>query len=501
MFLRKKVNKSGVISVQIIDKSSGKYKVYKTIGSSSDLNEVDSLFLEGRRIILEAQKAQEFDFTDYRKIYSDVLSSIVSQKTIGIQYVLGKIFNDIGFNQINDNLFKDLVLYRLVYPKSKLKTTEYLYRYEQKLYSEDVIYRFMDKLNNRYKDKVQEISIKHTQKILDNTIQAVFYDVTTIYFEIEREDQLRIPGFSKDGKHSNPQILLGLLVSKNAYPLAYDIFEGNKFEGDTFIPILDKFREKFKLEKLTVIADAGLLSQKNIQDLINKKYEFIIGARIKNEKESIKQEILNFNFKKENNVLLSKDNLNLIVTYSEKRAKKDSYNREKGLKKLEKLLKSKKLTKSSINNRGYNKFLEMDGEISLKIDDDKIKNDEKWDGLKGYITNSSMNKEEILENYKNLWQIEKAFRVAKSELKIRPIFHFKRERIEAHICLNFVAYKIYKELERILKLKKSALSPEKVIQIIQNITQISVLMPDNDIIDKTLILTEEQKIVQELFDF
>lgn len=501
MFLRKKVNKSGVISVQIIDKSSGKYKVYKTIGSSSDLNEVDSLFLEGRRIILEAQKAQEFDFTDYRKIYSDVLSSIVSQKNIGIQYVLGKIFNDIGFNQIKDNLFKDLVLYRLVYPKSKLKTTEYLYRYEQKLYSEDVIYRFMDKLNNRYKDKVQEISIKHTQKILDNTIQAVFYDVTTIYFEIEREDQLRIPGFSKDGKHSNPQILLGLLVSKNAYPLAYDIFEGNKFEGDTFIPILDKFREKFKLEKLTVIADAGLLSQKNIQDLINKKYEFIIGARIKNEKESIKQEILNFNFKKENNVLLSKDNLNLIVTYSEKRAKKDSYNREKGLKKLEKLLKSKKLTKSSINNRGYNKFLEMDGEISLKIDDDKIKIDEKWDGLKGYITNSSMNKEEILENYKNLWQIEKAFRVAKSELKIRPIFHFKRERIEAHICLNFVAYKIYKELERILKLKKSTLSPEKVIQIIQNITQISVLMPDNDIIDKTLILTEEQKIVQELFDF
>jgi transposase len=398
-------------------------------------------------------------------------------------------------------LFKDLVLYRLVYPKSKLKTTEYLYRYEQKLYSEDVIYRFMDKLNNRYKDKVQEISIKHTQKILDNTIQAVFYDVTTIYFEIEREDQLRIPGFSKDGKHSNPQILLGLLVSKNAYPLAYDIFEGNKFEGDTFIPILDKFREKFKQEKLTVIADAGLLSQKNIQDLINKKFEFIIGSRIKNEKESIKQEILNFNFKKENNVLLSKDNLNLIVTYSEKRAKKDSYNREKGLKKLEKLLKSKKLTKSSINNRGYNKFLEMDGEISLKIDDDKIKIDEKWDGLKGYITNSSMNKEEILENYKNLWQIEKAFRVAKSELKIRPIFHFKRERIEAHICLNFVAYKIYKELERILKLKKSTLSPEKVIQIIQNITQISVLMPDNDIIDKTLILTEEQKIVQELFDF
>lgn len=501
MFLRKKVNKSGVISVQIIDKSSGKYKVYKTIGSSNDLNEVDSLVLEGKRMILEFQKAQEFDFTDYRKIYSEVLSSIVSQKIIGIQSVLGKIFNEIGFDQIQEPLFKDLVLYRLVYPKSKLKTTEYLYRFEQKSYSEDAIYRFMDKLNSRYKEIVQQISIKHTQEILDNTIQAVFYDVTTIYFEIEKEDDLRISGFSKDGKHSNPQILLGLLVSKNAYPLAYDIFEGNKFEGDTFIPILDKFREKFKLEKLTVVADAGLLSNKNIQDLMDKNYEFILGARIKNEKESIKEQILSFDIKKDNNILINKGNLKLIVTYSEKRAKKDMYNREKGVKRLEKLLKSKKLTKSSINNRGYNKFLEMDGEISLKIDENKIKNDEKWDGLKGYVSNSSMTKEEILENCKHLWQIEKAFRVAKSELKIRPIFHFKRERIEAHICLNFVAYKVYKELERILKIKKSTLSPEKVIQIIQNISEISVLTPNNEIINKTIVLSDEQKLVQELFEF
>jgi transposase len=143
----------------------------------------------------------------------------------------------------------------------------------------------------------------------------------------------------------------------------------------------------------------------------------------------------------------------------------------------------------------------MDGEISLKIDESKIKNDEKWDGLKGYVSNSSMTKQEILENYKHLWQIEKAFKVAKSELKIRPIFHFKRERIEAHICLNFVAYKVYKELERILKIKKSTLSPKKVIQIIQNISEISVLTPNNEIISKTIMLSDEQKLVQELFEF
>ncbi len=108
----------------------------------------------------------------------------------------------------------------------------------------------------------------------------------------------------------------------------------------------------------------------------------------------------------------------------------------------------------------------MDGEIAVKINQNKIKEDEKWNGLKGYITNSTLSKERILENYKQLWQIEKVFRIAKSDLKIRPIFHYTQRRIEAHICLNFVAYKIYKELERQLKEKKAELSPEKVIEIL-----------------------------------
>jgi transposase len=121
--------------------------------------------------------------------------------------------------------------------------------------------------------------------------------------------------------------------------LAYDIFEGNKYEGDTFLPILEGFRKKYNFEKLTVVADAGLLSNKNVQDLIEKGYEFILGARIKNEKESVKKEILGLDFKKENNRVINKDGLTLIITYSGDRAKKDRYNREKGVKRLEKQLK------------------------------------------------------------------------------------------------------------------------------------------------------------------
>ena len=501
MFIRKKPNKSGLVSVQIIDKSKGNYKVVKTVGSSNDPDEIQRIMVLAKDQVRKMVGLQEIDFTNHREVFERVLSSITSHRLVGIKYVLGKIFDEIGFGQIQDELFRDLVLYRLIYPKSKLKTTEFLYRYEQKSYSEDQVYRFMDKLHSKHKETVQRISYTHTLRVLGEEIHAVFYDVTTLYFEIEREDEIRKAGFSKDGKHKHPQIVLGLLVSKDAYPLAYDIFEGNKYEGDTFLPILEGFRTKYGFHKLTVVADAGLLSNRNVYELMEKGYEFILGARIKNESNEVKDKILNLDFGKEKKYLIEKDGLRLIVTYSEDRAKKDRYNREKGLARLEKLLKSGKLTKSSINNKGYNKFLKMEGEVTLAVDSEKVTLDQKWDGLKGYLTNSTMTVEEILQNYRHLWQIEKAFRVAKSELKIRPIFHFKRERIEAHICLNFTAYKVYKELDRQLKEKKSTLTPEKVIEIIQNIYEITVITPKKEVLRKTVILTEEQKAIQDLFAF
>ncbi len=501
MFVRKKPNKSGVISVQIIDKSSGKYKLVKTIGSSTDSQEISDLVSKGKEYISKVNGMQEFDFNDYDQIYAQVLTSITSHKLVGIDLVLGNIFNEIGFNRIEDKLFKDLVLYRLVFPKSKLKTTEYLYRFAQKNYSEDDIYRYMDKLYNTQKELVQKISYEHTLKVLSNEISVVFYDVTTIYFETDYEDDLRKTGFSKEGKHQNPQIVLGLLVSERGYPLAYDIFDGKQYEGHTMLPIINGFKEKYKIEKLVVVADSGLLSRENIEELVANKYEFILGARIKNEKQDIKNKILGLSLKDGESKIIEKEGLKLIITYSDTRAKKDIYNREKGLKRLENNLKTGKLTKSSINNRGYNKFLEMDGNIQVKINQEKIKADEKWDGLKGYITNSTLNKNTILDNYRQLWLIEKAFRIAKTDLKIRPVFHYKQRRIEAHICLNFVAYKIYKELERKLKEKKSELSPEKVIEIIQSIYEIEAKSPNNKTFTRKLLMTKEHHEIQQLFNF
>ena len=502
MFIRQKKNKSGVISIQVIDKSSGKYKLLKTIGSSSELNQIDKLLLEAQNYIKEIKRLGEFDFSNSNQLIQNVLENITALKLSGIDLILGKIFDEIGFNKIEDSLFKDLVLYRLVYPKSKLKTTEYLYRFSQKQYSEDDIYRYMDKLYNKKKEIVQQISFDHTQFVLGTEISVVFYDVTTIYFESDNEDELRKTGFSKEGKHQNPQIVLGLLVSKNGYPLAYDIFEGNKFEGHTMLPVIDAFKVKYNLNQLVIIADSGLLSSNNIEELQEKKYEFILGARIKSESKSIKEKILALKLKNGESEIIEKENLKLIITYSDSRAKKDKQNREKGLKKLEKQIKTGKLTKASINNRGYNKYLKLQGEIKVVINKVKFIQDAKWDGLKGYITNAKLTKDEILENYNHLWQIEKAFRTAKTDLKIRPIYHRKKQRIEAHICLTFVAYKVYKELERQLKIKKSNLSPEKVIEILQSIFQIEIKNPiNNETIKQNILITEEHKLIQKLFDF
>jgi transposase len=502
MFIRKLKHNNGKIYVQAVEKVNGKYKVRCSFGSADSDIDLQNLVSKAEKWIRNYKGIQEFDFDNERSLYSSFLSSITSHKLVGIDLVLGKIFDEIGFNQIEDQLFKDLVLYRLVYPKSKLKTTEYLYRFAQKTYSQDDLYRYMDKLYNSQKELVQQISYNHTLSILHDGISVVFYDVTTIYFETDYEDDFRKTGFSKEGKHQNPQIVLGLLVSEGGYPLAYDIFEGKQYEGHTMLPIINKFKEKYNLEKLVIVADSGLLSKANIDELIAQKHEFILGARIKNEAKRIKEEILSLALKDGQSIIIKKGDLKLIITYSNQRAKKDQYNREKGLKRLEKNLRTGKLTKSSINNRGYNKFLEMDGEVQVKINQEKIEEDAKWDGLKGYLTNSTLSKERILDNYKQLWQIEKAFRIAKTDLKIRPIFHFKQRRIEAHICLTFVAYKVYKELERQLKEKKSDLSPEKVIEIVQSIYEIEVTTPKmKEKVKKTLILSDEQRQISKLFDF
>lgn len=503
MFIRKKFNKSGSISIQVLEKREGKNVLVRTIGSSKSEVEVSRLVQQGNAYIKDAQGQLAMDLSspDEDSWFDNTLDQIKGIQLIGPELLLGALFDEIGFNAVPDELFRHLVISRITSPSSKLKTVRYLQQYKNLDYNVQEVYRYLDKLVVHQKEMVERISYQHTLKILGGTMSVVFYDVTTIYFEAEKEDDLRVAGFSKDGKHSHPQIILGLLVSVDGYPLAYDIFKGNSYEGHTMLPVIDTFKEKYGLSNLIIIADAGLLTNKNIEELIEKQYEFILGARIKAESKVVKNQILNLRLRNGESEVIDKGNdLKLIVNHSDKRAKKDKANRERGLKKLEKTLSKGKLTKKNINNRGYNKYLKMEGDIDIRIDYFKFNEDARWDGLKGYVTNTSLQPRDLMLNYNELWKIEKAFRVSKTDLRVRPIYHRLERRIAAHICISFVSYKIYKELERQLKIREAPFSAERAIEIMKTIYGLTLQNPHNKKTKNMIFAQKEnQRKLLELF--
>jgi len=501
MFIRKKKNKSGSISVSIIDKSTGKYKLVKTIGSSFDQEQIELMVLKAKQYLENQTQQQPLFYSQNDNLIESFLSTLTNSqiRTIGPELVFGSVYEHIGFNKIKEQMFRHLVIARLAYPGSKLKTIDYLLRYQGKYLEISSVYRFLDKLNHKLKETVEELSFNHTLKRLNNNISVVFYDMTTIYFEASDEDDLRKTGFSKDGKHSHPQIFLGLLVGMDGWPISYEIYEGNTYEGHTLIPAIQKFEKKFKLNKPIIVADSGLLSKNNITALESDSYQYILGSRIKSESSVIKKQMTKSKLEDGKFMTIDKDNgQKLIISYSQKRANKDKHNRERGLKRLEKQIKSGRLTKSNINNRGYNKYLQMDGEIKISIDYKKYEDDAKWDGLKGYLSNSDLDPKEIIENYKYLWHIERAFRISKTDLKIRPIYHRLRSRIEAHICISFAAYSIIKELERVLKLAGSNLSVSRAADLTHNLYELEAQMPESKKIKKFLLKMDKEQ--QELIN-
>lgn len=499
MFVRKIRNRSGSTSVQIIAKHCKRYRIVETVGISKDADEIAKLVAEAKnRIDNPINQIPLFsDLSKTDAAIENFLESITNLqvRTIGPEIIFGNLFDRIGFNAIEDNLFRSIVIARLAYPASKLKTVDYLYRYQGVQIEVDIVYRFLDKLRDKYKATVEQIAFNHTKRIL-KTISVVFYDMTTLYFETEDEDDLRKIGFSKDGKFQNPQIMLGLLVGQNGYPIGYDIFEGNIFEGHTLLPMLENIQKKYEFGKPIVVADAAMLSKQNLKNLRDRRYQFIIGARIKNENEDVKREILKHakGLKDGKSFVLKKtDGTKLIVSYSDKRKRKDAHNREKGLSKLRRLVKSGLLTKESINNRGYNKFLTLKSEVSVEIDEAKVKDDQLWDGLKGYITNTLLSADNIIGNYRHLWQIEKAFRISKTDLRIRPVYHYRKKRIEAHICIAFVAYTIYKELERLLEQNNAGFSPKRAAELTHNMYQIEYVLPHSKKTRKKILKMDQEQ--------
>lgn len=302
MFIRKKQYPSGNIGVIVAEKVAGKMKELTRIGIGRSSEEIDELTLKGREWIYRENErrhprldlfGEERERCKKELMNAERMLSCITNISInGADMILDHVFDKVGFNRIEDTVFRQLVKARLAYPASKAATVDYLKNHFDEDVSLSRIYRYLDKLSDSQHNIVQDISVLHTRNILGGHIGVLFYDVTTVYFEADYEDELRKAGYSKEGRHKNPQIILGLLVSIGGYPLAYCVHEGNKYEGHTMLPVVTEFVRTYELDDFIVVADSGLMNGHNIADLEANGYKYIIGAKIKNESIQVKRWIL-----------------------------------------------------------------------------------------------------------------------------------------------------------------------------------------------------------------
>ncbi|GHV03806.1 hypothetical protein FACS189416_0840 [Bacteroidia bacterium] len=259
------------------------------------------------------------------------------------------------------------------------------------------------------------------------------------------------------------QVLLALMVTREGLPVGYEVFPGNMYEGETFAHAIHKIRNRYHVKRAVVVADSGLLSKANIELLEKEKYDFILGARLRGLSDKWQDKILdNTDYEKtekENEVIRLTSynytkNRRLIVSHSTKRAEKDCRDREKAIVKLNEKLEKSKNPKSLISNYGYKKYLTMDGEVQVSVNQEKLEKEALWDGLHGVFTNineKEMDAQAILSQYHGLWQVEESFRITKHDLRVRPVFHWSAGRIRSHLAICFVAFSLIRFLQHRIK--------------------------------------------------
>lgn len=396
--------------------------------------------------------------------------------TTGIHEVYGQIYQELGFQDTfgnpktkvssSKNLFH-MVMARIANPSSKRASVRQLEQdFGQKL-SLDGVYKMMDMLDEETIDKIQKLSYQSAKGILKEKIDVLFYDCTTLYFESFTEDGLKQNGYSKDMKFNQPQVLLALITTSEGFPIGYEVYPGSTYEGNTLEQAIAKLEEQFDVGKVVFVADSGMLSQKNLSRLEEKDKQYIVGARLKNLSADIQKAITDqtkytsITEDEKMAVFALGGKKRLIVTYSQKRAEKDRYDREKAIEKLKKKLERSSNPSSLISNYGYKKYLQIKGASKIVIDEAKLAETAKWDGLHGVITNAEeLSGKQIREQYQKLWQIEECFRISKHDLRLRPIYHWTPKRVRAHIAICFMALVCIRHLEYRVQTQYEKLSPE-----------------------------------------
>ena len=483
MFVRKVKSRKSVC-FQIGLKQAAKFVLVKHIGCGSTLSEIEILRLKAQQELIELKFKDQLSL--FPQLKSNLKAKLVDWKITGFHQVFGSVYDLIGFP---NNLLRDLVVARIIYPKSKLATIRYLNRYLGFNLTKDKVYRFMDNLSKEELTKTALEFVLKKQK--QAFLSLVFYDVTTLYFETDKEDIFRRPGFSKDHKLNTPQILVGLFVDRQGYPFDFDFFPGNTFEGQTFQKAINSLLKKHRFKTFTAVADAGMLSKDNLAFLSSLDLGYIVGARLKSLSQALTHLVLNHDFGVKPALQLRLKNKRLIINYSSKRAKKDKANRDRLVKKLKIRLES---GQTVIRKSKYLK-LKSPGKPT-GIDENQVKADSKFDGLKGYFTNTDLPVKQVIDQYSNLWRVEKAFRMSKTDLKERPIYHYQLQRIKAHLLICFVSLLVIKEAEA--KLAKKDISLERAKELLAKVGQGTIKI-GKVTLETDSELDQETQVIHKLF--
>lgn len=430
-------------AVQVVRYFHNKRTIVKHIGTSHSNEALAELLL----IAEEWIKDYSGQLSLYPNENPNSILLIQHCTFLGIYYTLfydtiNKLQKQIGFHTVAHFLLNDLVCIRILEPASKLRSIELLAQYFGVQHHRQRFYDLAPKwlsIKSSVELKVVEFAKKHYGFSYD----LLFYDVTTLYFETFEADELRKTGFSKDGKAQQPQILVALMVTKEGFPISYEIFPGNTFEGHTIIPVIKAFIKKHDAKDFTVVADAAMISDANIAALKENGIHYIVGGRLGNINNGLFQTIdASLNRKDGNVIRTNTDKGFLICSYSNLRYRKDKYEMEKQIEKAKKIInqpsKNKKVKFTSTENEKI--------ELNQKLIDKTTK----LLGIKGYYTDleeSKLSNQIVIERYHQLYKIEQAFRITKNDLETRPIFHFKEEPIKLHILICFMALVIAKQIE------------------------------------------------------
>ncbi len=383
---------------------------------------------------------------------------------------LAAVYAQLGFGVVDDEVFADLVLTRVVEPTSLLDAGRVLSDLGQAPASYRTMKRTLVRAQERgYRDLVARACFEHVVSTGD--VSLIMYDVTTLYFEAEKEDDLRKVGFSKE-RRVDPQIVVGLLVDRNGFPLEIGCFEGNKAETATIVPIIEAFQARHSVADMVVVADAGMLSAANLKELDEANLAFIVGSRATKAPidlashfrwhgeaftdgqviDTITPRVSTARAKAVNDVKKRAEPVwdpaehelswRAVWAYSAKRAARDvktltaQENRAKAVVAGEKAARTPRFVKK--------------GEGSPRLDQAALDRARRLVGLKGYVTNipaSIMPASEVISAYHDLWQVEASFRMSKTDLRARPLFSHTRDAIEAHLTIVFTALAVSREVQ------------------------------------------------------